>query len=65
MVEWYSCYNCNKVSPLMSGKQDKCPLCGSKNGEILAGERVREMQEAGAVFNVYPSNRRRGKKRRR
>ena len=61
-MRWFSCNDCNKVAPLFTeGKEDKCPLCNSQNGEVMSQERLDETMKAGAIWNINPK----GKKPRR
>jgi len=46
MAEFFSCFACHKVAPLLS-EAKKCPLCGSENGEVLTAQRMKEGIEAG------------------
>ena len=52
MTQFFSCFACQKVFPILSEVNGKCPACASANGEILSPERVREGVQAGVYFNV-------------
>lgn len=34
---FYDCFNCHKVTPIDTA-EEKCPLCGSTNGEVLTND---------------------------
>jgi DNA-directed RNA polymerase subunit RPC12/RpoP len=54
MTQSFSCFACQKVFPILSEENGKCPSCGSADGEILSPERVREGMQAGVYFNIDP-----------
>lgn len=63
MAEAYQCFNCSKIAPLMGGPENKCPSCGSTNGEVLSKEQFEKSLEAGASFNIDLKTGKRAKKR--
>jgi predicted RNA-binding Zn-ribbon protein involved in translation (DUF1610 family) len=52
MAEWFSCFSCHKVAPLIGTAEKKCPACGSTNGEILSHQRFKEGYEAGVYYDL-------------
>ena len=71
MAEWYRCFTCSKVYPLLSeeskqmAQEGKCSTCGGSNGQILSHERFNEGFEAGAIYNIDPITGKPAKKRKR
>jgi len=63
MVNWFSCFDCQKVMPVTIDAI-KCISCGSTRGELLPPERVKEGFEAGAYFNIDPKTGKRAKHKR-
>jgi len=65
MAQFYRCFNCNKVTPIMGTiTEEKFPLCESTNGQVLSRERFDEAFKEGAIFNIDPNTGKRAKKRR-
>ena len=62
---FFNCFNCQKVAPLLEPEKKSCPLCGSSNGEIISGSRLKEGMEAGVFFNIDPKTGKREKPKRR
>jgi hypothetical protein len=54
MADFFHCYSCQKVAPLLQSPEKKCPLCGSTNGDIRTASQIDEMMKAGAVWNIDP-----------
>lgn len=59
----FECFNCHKVLPLATDKSDKCPSCGSSNGQIVDEQRVKDSMDAGAYFNIDPKTGKPAKKK--
>lgn len=53
-MSYFNCFGCKKVVPLVETTGDKCPTCGSGNGEIISHQRVGEGLKSGAIFNIAP-----------
>jgi hypothetical protein len=64
MTQWFECFDCRKVGPILSGAETKCAACGSVNGEILSAERFKEGFDAGVYFNIDPRTGKPAKRRR-
>jgi hypothetical protein len=62
---FYNCFACRKVAPLAESTQEKCPACGSTNGERISNERFNEGFKAGVFFNIDPKTGKPAKKKRR
>jgi hypothetical protein len=64
MAEWYHCFTCRKVTPLLGTTEKKCPICNGTNGEVLSQERFKAGFDAGVYYNIDPATGKRAKKRR-
>ncbi|MFL9921586.1 hypothetical protein PQR75_40795 [Paraburkholderia fungorum] len=64
MAEFFECFACMKVMPLVRPEEKVCPGCGSTNGQIISSERVKEGMEAGTFYNIDPRTGKRAKKKR-
>jgi hypothetical protein len=64
MADYYECFSCMKVMPLIADADKKCVACGGTNGQVISHERFEERFKAGAIFNIDPSTGQRAKKRR-
>ncbi|MBU0945527.1 MAG: hypothetical protein KJ804_09175 [Proteobacteria bacterium] len=60
----YNCFDCSKVTPFFGKDEEQCPLCGSKNGEIISNERMKEGMDSGVFYNIDPKTGKRVKKKR-
>lgn len=60
----FECFSCMRVT-VLSGPVDKCPSCGSANGQVVSADRLREGFEAGVYYNIDPKTGGRAKKRKR
>ena len=65
MAEFFHCFACRKVTPLLGSGEKRCPSCASANGEVIPGQRVTEGLEAGVFFNIDPRTGERAKKKKR
>ena len=65
MAEFFNCFGCSKVAPLIGNVERKCPSCGSTNGEVISQERFNAGFKAGAFYNIDPRTGGRAKKKRR
>lgn len=65
MAEFYNCFNCHKVMPLLGADEKKCPSCGSTNGEVISAQRFEEGFKAGVFYNIDPRTGKRAKNKRR
>lgn len=65
MAEFFSCFNCHKVAPLLVNSERKCPSCGSENGEVISGDQVVEGIKNEVLQNIDPRTGKPTKKRRR
>jgi hypothetical protein len=61
MPRSFICFNCEKAMPLLA--DNKCPSCGSLNGEVISNERLKEDVESGAFFKIDPKTGMRAKKK--
>ncbi len=50
-MPYYHCHDCFKVVRIDEQSRDRCPLCGSKNGECLSEEEHHREQEEGFLFH--------------
>jgi hypothetical protein len=66
MANWFHCFQCRSVHPLLGEKQEererKCSTCGSTNVEVISQQRFQEGFEAGVFFNIDPKTGKRTKK---
>jgi rRNA maturation endonuclease Nob1 len=46
-MNFYHCFACRKLLPLVDNKNKKCPSCGGTNGEVMPSEMVEEGFERG------------------
>jgi hypothetical protein len=65
MTEYYECFSCGKVIPLIGSEERKCPSCSGTNGEILSQERFDEGFKAGTYYNIDLRTGRQAKTKRR
>jgi predicted RNA-binding Zn-ribbon protein involved in translation (DUF1610 family) len=65
MAEFYHCFKCRKVVPLIGTAKRKCPSCGDEGGEVISQERFEEGFEAGVYYNIDPRTGKRAKKKKR
>ena len=49
----YECFACKQVLAIEVQNQ-KCPSCGSTNGQVISVERMKEGLERGVYFNRDP-----------
>jgi DNA-directed RNA polymerase subunit RPC12/RpoP len=61
----FQCFACQKVSIMVAEDTDACPTCGSKNGEVISNERLKEGMKAGAIWNIDPRTGKRAKPKKR
>jgi hypothetical protein len=52
MAEFYNCFDCYKVMPLLGADEKKCPSYGSTNGEAISAQRFEEGFKAGVFYNI-------------
>ncbi len=64
MAEYYHCFNCKTVVPVLPGAERKCPSCGGTSGEVISQERFDQGFKAGAYYNIDPRTGKPAKKRR-
>ena len=65
MTEYYRCFSCEKVAPLIGDAERRCPVCGGTNGEVLSQEQFEQGHEEGAIFDIDLKTGKRAKKKRR
>ena len=63
MSQCFECFDCHRVVPI-EAPTEKCPSCGSTNGQAISAERCKEGFEAGVFFNIDPKTGKPAKKRR-
>ena len=64
--KFFLCHSCHRVVPFIDKEPvKKCPSCGSGNGEIITGDRVKEGMDSGVYFDIDPRTGKRAKKKRR
>ncbi len=51
-TDFFECFGCKKVSPLLGRSPEECPLCGSTSGQVVSRETFHESMKAGALFDV-------------
>jgi RNA polymerase subunit RPABC4/transcription elongation factor Spt4 len=55
-MSFYECFTCHKVVPLLTDSKDqKCPLCGGSNGQVIDGECVAKGMGAGVYHDIDPT----------
>ena len=60
----WECFDCKKVFVTGNKAETECPSCGSANGRIATGNRIKEGLESGAYWNIDPRTGKRQKKKR-
>ena len=67
MSYFFECFDCTKVSPVMSADADTnvCPGCGSPNGRRVERSQFDKAYEAGTYYDIDPKTGGRAKKKRR
>jgi hypothetical protein len=71
MADWYECFTCCKVYPLIAEKdkelagEGKCATCGGGNGRIVPEGQFAEGFAAGVYYNLDPKTGKPAKKKRR
>lgn len=71
MAEFYHCYACSKVYPLLDKKAlasalaGTCSSCGGQNGQIVSQERFEQGHKAGVYYHLDPRTGKPARKKRR
>ncbi len=50
-MPYYNCHDCFKVVHISDDMSERCPLCGSQNGELLSDEEHHREVEEGYLFH--------------
>jgi len=50
-MPYYNCHDCFKVVHISEDMNERCPLCGSQNGELLSDEEHHREVEEGYLFH--------------
>jgi rRNA maturation endonuclease Nob1 len=56
-MSFYECFTCQKVVPLLTpvSNDQKCPLCGGSNGQVIERDRATNGKHTGAYHNIDPA----------
>lgn len=54
VANFYECFNCKKLTLSDGSKSERCRLCGSSNGTVVAGQQVSDGLKAGVYHNIDP-----------
>ena len=50
-MPYFQCHDCYKLVHIDTDKSETCPVCGSKNGEVLMDEEHHEAVKEGLIFH--------------
>ena len=63
MADFFECFACHKVAPMIQSSEIKCPICGSANGQVMPPARVEKELKVRVLYSIDPTTGKREKRR--